>query len=203
MLMSTRERMHIEAHSGKHHAWVNVLPLSFKKYNLSSPDWVAAARRRLMLNVFPCQKHCLFCKEGWCDVKGDHATMCGGGSSRVVRHSTTRKTIAKAVRDIGFRTDIEHGGGLGDQRRPGDVIVYNWRDGRHLLIDVAIINPLCPAHRDSLISEGVGGAATAYGRRKERMYHDLNFSKYEFLPFIIETTGGWSSAAYGFCEEIR
>ena len=129
--------------------------------------------------------------------------MCGGGSSRVVRHNTTRNTIAKAVRDVGFRTDIEHGGGLGDQRRPGDVIVYNWRDGRHLLIDVAIINPLCPAHRDSLISEGVRGAGTAYGRRKERKYHDLDLSKYEFLPFIMETTGGLSKAAHGFCKEIQ
>ena len=60
-----------------------------------------------------------------------------------------------------------------------------------------------PTNVDFLISEGVGGAATADGRKKVSLYHDLNFSKYEFLPFIIETTGGWSSAAYGFCEEIR
>ena len=160
-LMSPKERLHIEAHSGQNHTWVTLLPLSFKKYNLTSPDWVAAARRRLMLNVFSCKKHCMFCKGGWCDVEGDHATMCGGGSSRNLRHNTIRDVIAKAARDVGFRTDIEHGGGLGDQRRPGDVIVYNWRNGRHLLIDVAVINPLCSANIDSLISEGVGGAATA------------------------------------------
>ena len=55
----------------------------------------------------------------------------------------------------------------------------------------------------SLISEGVGAAATAYGTQKEKLYHDLDFSKYEFLPFIIETTGGLSKAAYGFCKEIK
>ena len=44
-LMSSRERLHIEAHSGQTHAWVTLLPLSFKKYNLSSPDWISAARR--------------------------------------------------------------------------------------------------------------------------------------------------------------
>ena len=202
-LMSSKERLHIEAHSGLSHAWVTLLPLSFKKYNLSSPDWIAAARRRLMLNVFPCQKHCTFCKGGWCDVKGDHASMCGGGSSRVLRHNTIRNILAKAVRDVGFRTDIEHGGGLGDQRRPGDIIVYNWRDGRHLLIDVAVINPMCSSNMDSLISEGVGGAAEAYGIKKERTYHDLDFTKYDFLPFIMETTGGLSTAAYGFCKEIK
>ena len=202
-LMSIKERLHIEAHSGQSHAWVTLLPLSFKRYNLSSTDWVAAARRRLMLNVFPSQKHCNFCKGGWCDVKGDHATMCGGGSSKILRHNNMRNIIAKAARDVGFNTDIEHGGGLGDQRRPGDVIVYNWRDGRHLLIDVAVINPMCTTNIDSLISDGVGGAAAAYGNNKERKYHDLDRNRYEFLPFIMETTGGLSEAAVGFCKEIK
>ena len=129
--------------------------------------------------------------------------MCGGGSSRVLRHNTIRNILAKAVRDVGFRTDIEHGRGLGDQRRPGDIIVYNWREGRHLLIDVAVVNPMCSSNMDSLISEGVGGAAEAYGIKKERTYHDLDFTKYDFLPFIMETTGGLSTAAYGFCKEIK
>ena len=106
-----------------------------------------------MLNVFPCQKHCKFCKGGWCDIKGDHATMCGGGSSRILRHNIMRNIIAKAARDVGFKTDFEHGGGLGDHRRSGDVIVYNWRNGRHLLIDVAVVNPLCSSNIDSLISK--------------------------------------------------
>ena len=81
-LMSLKERLNIEAHSGQNHAWVTVLPLSWKKYNLTSSDWVAAARRRVWLNVYSSHKHCMYCKRGWCDVKGDHATMCGGGASR-------------------------------------------------------------------------------------------------------------------------
>ena len=68
-----------------------------------------------------------------------------------------RDLVAKAVRDLGYRTDIEHGGGLGDQRRPGDVIVYNWHEGKHLLIDVAVINPLGVSHADDLVKDGVGG----------------------------------------------
>ena len=150
--MTMKEKLHIEAHSSQNHEWVRLLPLSFMKYNLTSPDWVAAARKRLRLNVFSTQKHCTFCKGGWCDVKGDHASMCGGGTSRILRHNNIRNIIAKAARDVGFSTDLEHGGGLGDQRRPGDVIVYNWRDGRHLLIDVVVINPLCSSNIDSLIA---------------------------------------------------
>ena len=116
-----KDRLHIEAHLGPTHSWITILPLSYRKYNIKSSDWTAAAQRRLRLDLFTSQKHCTFCKGGWCDVKVDHATMCGGGASRALRHNNIRIIIAK----VGFKTEIKHGGGLGDQRRPGDVIVYD------------------------------------------------------------------------------
>ena len=97
-LMTMKDRLHIEAHSGPTHSWITKLPLSYRKYNLKSSDWTAGARRRLRLDVFPSQKHCTFCKGGWCDVKGDHTTMCGGGASRVLRHNNIRNIIAKTAR---------------------------------------------------------------------------------------------------------
>ena len=202
-LMNNKERLHIEAHSGQHHLWVTQLPLSFKKFALTSPEWTAATRKRLMMDVFPFQSHCRFCKGGWCDVKGEHAIMCSGGHSRTLRHDTVRDIVARAARDVGFKTDLEHGGGLGDQRRPGDVIIYNWRAGRHLLIDVAVINPLCSTNVSNLLSDGVGEAATAYQEIKVNTYPDLDFTKYGFLPFIIEATGGMGKAAHGFCKELK
>ena len=54
-----------------------------------------------------------------------------------------------------------------------------------------------------MISEGVGAAATAYEKTKERTYSDLDFTKYEFLPFIVETTGAMGKAAHGFCKELK
>ena len=43
----------------------------------------------------------------------------------------------------------------------------------------------------------------AYGVTKEKLYHDLDLDTYEFLPFIMETTGGLSEMAVGFCKEIK
>ena len=202
-LMSKKEKVHIEAHSGQHHLWVTQLPLSFKKYALTSSEWITATRRRLMVNVFPFHSHCTFCKGGWCDVEGNHAIMCGGGHSRILRHNTLRDILAKAAREVGFSTDLEHGGGLGDERRPGDVIIYNWREGRHLLIDVAVTNPMCSTNLPKLLSDGEGAAATAYVKIKEKTYRDLDFTKYELLPFIVETSGGMGKAAHGFCKELK
>ena len=39
--------------------------------------------------------------------------------------------------------------------------------------------------------------------KRKRLYNDLNQNKYQFLPFIIETTGGLNKAAYDFCEDIK
>ena len=202
-LMSNQERLHIEAHSGPHHAWVTLLPLEFMRYNMTPSVWATSARKRLRLDVYPVEKQCSFCKWGRCDVKGEHATTCAGGSSRILRHNTLRDIVAKAVRDCGYKTDIEHGGGLADQRRPGDVIVYNWQGGKHLLIDVAVTNPLCLSHGDILHEQGAGGPATAYEKTKVSKYHDLDHDRYEYLPFVVETCGGLGDAARTFCKELQ
>ena len=114
--------------------------------------------------------------------------MCGGGPSRRLRHNLIRDMIAKAAREVGFKTDIEHGSGLQDGRKPGDVIIYNWKKSKHLLIDVAVVNPLGSSRIDLLTKDGVGSAARAHEETKRRTYRDIDFDKYEFLPFIMETT---------------
>ena len=114
-----------------------------------------------------------------------------------------RNIIAKAVRETGLKTDLDHGGGLGDQRRPGDVIIWNWSGSKHLLVDVAIINPLAISHSHLLVEGGAGGPASAYENVKRQHYADLDDTKYELLPFIVETCGGIGKAARRFCKELR
>ena len=104
------------------------------------------------------------------------------------KSNTVRYITAMAVGELGYRTDIEHGGGLRDDRRPGDVLVYNWGGGKHLLIDVAVINPRSVSHTSTLIKEGVAGAATEYESVKRNTYSDIDPSKYEFIPFVVESS---------------
>ena len=66
-----------------------------------------------------------------------------------------------------------------------------------------MINPQCSTRQPKLISKGVGAAATAYEQVKKDTYSDLDFTKYDFLPFIIEASGGMGKAAHGFCKELK
>ena len=86
-LRSREETLHIEAHLGPSKKWVTILPLSYKKYNLSSAEWTMATRSRLRLNVVSVEKRCGLCKWSRNDLKGNHATMFDGGPSRRLRHN--------------------------------------------------------------------------------------------------------------------
>ena len=63
--------------------------------------------------------------------------------------------------------------------------------------------PLGISHTDDLVKDGVGGAATAYETVKKNKYPDIDFSVYDFLPFIVESCGGIGEAALDFCKELE
>ena len=85
--------------------------------------------------------------------------MCTGGASCSLRHNEVRGVLAKALDNAGFETGYEHGGGLNDERKPGNLIAYNWKGTKHLLVDVAIVNPLAPTYCKHLRGRGPGQTA--------------------------------------------
>ena len=61
-LMSPDERIHIEANSGKSHTWVTIIPLSFKRFNMTSAVWRTAVLKRLRQDILRVERQCTFCK---------------------------------------------------------------------------------------------------------------------------------------------
>ena len=103
--MNDEEKVRLEAHLGDH-PWTNVLPLSFEGYTMEPQIWVAAARRRLYLDVVPAEKPCPHCKKQICDRKGDHAVTCGGGGALISRHNQVRDLVKNAAKEAGFTVGI-------------------------------------------------------------------------------------------------
>ena len=65
------------------------------------------------------------------------------------------------------------------------------------------MNPLCVSHSSNLIEQGVGGSATAYESTKVNDYPDIDFSRYDFLPFVVESCGGVGQAALQLCKQLQ
>ena len=89
---------------------------------MTPPEWTAATRRRLGVAVFPAETQCPFCHWGRSDARGNHASMCEGGASRILRHNEVSAVLGKALTDLGYTIGFENGGVLLDGRKPGDII---------------------------------------------------------------------------------
>ncbi len=202
-LLNRRETLHALAHSGSDHFWVTELPLRHKKRNLSPKHWLAAARRRLMLDVSPAATHCSMCVKAICDTKGGHALICPGGSSTQLRHNKLVRRLHDALRRLGLRVGMEHGGGLDDHRRPGDLIIFGFDDGRDMLVDVTVVSPFTDGRISALAENGPGAAADLAAEAKVKKYADLDTEQYTFVAFAVETTGAIGHAAKKLCQQIH
>ena len=173
-----------------------------------SPNmWKTAARRRLLQDVTPRPIVCPFCNQNViCDVKGSHALTCEGGGHRILRHDRVRDLIATFAREAGFKTSIEHSGGLSSRHRPGDVSIENWTDGKTALVDVFIVNPTCQTHQEHIRNGQAGDAAYQHGlkhKHGKKQYKNIDSSKYTLIAFGLETAGGVTSEAETFVEALE
>ena len=124
--MSGVEQLHLQASLGSFQVWVNVLPLSWKNFNLEPNEWLVSERRRLLLDVRQARSRCPSCRFQTICKKGNHAISCHGSYSSSLRHHAIRNLIGQACCQAGFEVEYEHNGGLADGRRPGDITVRRW-----------------------------------------------------------------------------
>ena len=199
------ERLRLLSNSGPTQAWVTALPLSWKHWNLTSREWLIAARRRLGLHVRTKRTRCSNCRFHEIGLKGDHALRCSGRMGLKMRHDAIKVLLARAFKQAGFNVKMEQSGGLQDKRRPADVqvadwlVVNDWTDSKSLSIDVAIIDPMADSHSATLRCNGVGAAATEYETVKRNKYKDIQGA---FSPFVLEAHGGFGTAAKKLVKEL-
>ena len=80
------------------------------------------------------------------DRHGDHAICCTSTGDLIVRHNRIRDLVDKFAREGQLSPVLEKKGILGESlapgRRPGDVTIPIWCEGKGLCVDVAVTCPL-------------------------------------------------------------
>ena len=86
---------------------------------------------------------CPFCKQT-IDKYGDHATCCKKQGDLIIRHNGLRDFVEEIANDGMLSPVLEKEGILGNTtgRRPGDVTIQRWAEGKGLAIDVAVTSVL-------------------------------------------------------------
>ena len=139
------------------------------------------------------------------DTRGHHASLCGSGGDRTCRHHAARNIVADAANTAGLRPEIEKPDLLPpspddldpNRRRPADVYLPNWRDGRPAALDLAITSPHRHDMRDSA-PMAPGMAATEYEKTKRSHLNTAALCEqqgFAFVPVVGEPSGGWGPSA--------
>ena len=118
---------------------------------------------------------------------GDHATCCTKAGDIIVRHNTLRNLVDGIASDGLLSPVLEKKGILGTTsgRRPGDVTIPIWADGKGLAIDVAVTSPLAPS------SVRLVSPCEEYALRQKHGKYDVSFQDTPFLfcAMVWETLG--------------
>ena len=137
---------------------------------------------------YPCpQCHCT------ADVFGDHQVGCGGNSDRISRHNALRDVLFTAAQSGALAPCREASGVIPDSlRRPADILLPNWHQGRSAALDIHIISPL----QQLTLSEAAytPGHALEVGVRRKVAANlpscICRSAGVDFIPIVAETLGG-------------
>jgi hypothetical protein len=144
-----------------------------------------AVAYRLGVHVLSQSIPCPLCTQP-INLFGDHATCCTKHGDIIVRHNSLRNLIDSIATDGMLSPVLEKKGILGDTpgRRPGDVSIPVWADGKGLAIDVAVTSPLAPS------SLHISSPCDSYALKKHVKY-DKGFvgSDHFFAAVVWESLG--------------
>ena len=179
-------------------------PSSESQWKWEPQEFASEIRRRLLVPVYPAETWCPLC-DCVLDIKGHHACQCAGSGDRTARHNEARNDTFQLAERAGQRPELEKPGLLqpdpdlpdSNRRRPADVYLPRWKDGRPAALDLAITNP----QRQNVLAEAArttGAAATAYENFKRthlQTEEDCLRQGISFIPVVGETSGGWGPSA--------
>ena len=112
------------------------------------------------------------------DALGSHFPQCSLLDQRSHRHNQWRDTMADIVRKAGMAVHVEAKADDGTRKRPGDILIPGWRNGKPMAVDFAIIASPNPDAPDR----------TAHGKRVLYL-HACEQAGWEFTPVIGDVYG--------------
>jgi hypothetical protein len=145
-----------------------------------------AVQYRLGVNVLKEAIPCPLCEQT-ITVTGDHATCCAKSGDLITRHNSLRNLVDNLASVGGLSPILEKKGILGHSsgRRPGDVTIMNWSEGKGLAIDVAVTSPL-NSHQVRVESPCEEYAAVNKHGKYDASFEGKDF---DFCPVVWETLG--------------
>jgi hypothetical protein len=157
---------------------------------------------RLGLPLYEKDEPCHFCGRHK-DRYGVHSLICKKGSDHSERHNTIRNLLFLLASQALLSPKKEVAGLIPcTKKRPGDIVIPRWHDGRTAAIDVTIISPLQQPFLLDTARAGGFASKIAEDAKVQKHGDDCKQHNLIFLPFAMECTGGYGPTASHFLEVI-
>jgi len=169
------------------------------KPQLPDPHCIIAYRLRLG----PANVPNVLCICGRVNLAEDptHPLECPSSQDSITfRHDTAKQQLAHLAKTLGADTSIEPPFMLGpDSEQIPDLRLI--LGPQRVLVDVSIRHPLAPSN----VRRAQRPLATAKNGEREKIdkyEEDAQRMGFRFVPFVIETTGGWGPRARHLASEL-
>ena len=135
------------------------------------------------------------------NIYGDHATCCTKTGDLITRHNAMRNLVESVASDGKLSPVLEKKGILGSApgRRPGDVTIPLWNNGRALALDIAVTSPLTES------SLKLRNPCEDYAQNRKHAKYDKDFKDSEthlFGTIVWETLGAVNSEGEDYLRQI-
>jgi hypothetical protein len=185
--------------------WLSIPPLV--RFSIPHRHYILLLKYRLGIPLSRRVSICPCCKIVDLDRFGHHAASCKFRPGLYTRHNKVRNLLSTSLQKAGFATHLEPlrllpNLGSGDER-PADVLVENFlENGVDLCIDVSIGNPCALSYLShSSVTKGYV-AALLEGAKNAHYAAECAKENLGFLPFVMETFGGFGSCAAKLIKRI-
>ena len=176
-------------------SWLLTTPIPALGLHLQPLEFVMATKYRLGCELYDREGPCPACLQP-SDRLGDHALCCGQWGERIARHNAIRDHVY-SMAATAVLNPVKEGRFIlpGVDRRPADIYLPSWAEGRDAALDVTVINPLQQATvAEAAVTPG-HSLSVAFDRKMRGAADDCARQGVSFIPMAFESLGGWHKTA--------
>ena len=201
--------------------WLTAPPNADNGTLLDGELFRVAAKRRIRMRFREAPGACCLCGQAL-DSFSDHALVCPCGGDRTVRHNIVQCTLTNSLRLEGLspipekpgllpvrpghegNAGRERTGGIGT-RRPADVWIPSWQNGRGAAVDIAITSGLAGSWLQRVLRDPAGPTVVYEEFKREDRDTAVQCAAqgFDLVPFIMEAHSGCLGAdATALCQKL-
>ena len=183
-------------------SWLSVVPSPPLGLHLRAPEFIPNLKYRLGIPVYTSDGPCPVCSKP-SDRMGDHSLGCSKTGDRIARHNMLRDVIFEAAASADLGPSKEEKNLLpGTIARPGDVTIRRWCNGKDGAIDVTVTGPLSSSNVAGTAAKAGASLEKACQRKVRDTAEACRQEGIVFLPFAIETLGGFHPGAIAQVKQL-